>query len=132
MLHVESKIGKITKPANEIFSFLTDFNRIGTLLPPDKVTGFSSDGDKCRFSIEKAGDVNLKIIEKCIPNLIKIKGDGALPGGFFFWIQLKEIAANSTAIRLTVKADVNMMMKMMLKKTLKNSLDTLIDNLKQI
>ncbi len=126
-----SKIGKINQADELIYTFLTDFNNLKVLVPADKVTDFEATEDTCRFKIEGVGQAGLKIIEKEPFKLIKITSDGKSPFSFFFWIQLKPVEnqENTTAIRLTIDANLNPMMKMMVGKHLQKGIDAIVDQM---
>lgn len=132
MLHVVSKTGKVNRADDQLYNILSDFRNLGAMIPKDKIQDWQATDDECSFSVNKAGTVTLRAIEKEPNKLIKIEGGGVIPSDFFFWIQLKDVAPYTTAVRLTVKADMNKMMQMMVKKQLKKGLDTIIDNLEKI
>ncbi len=124
-----SKIGKINKSDELIYNFLTDFNNLKSVIPSDKVKDFEATEDTCKFNIEGVGQTGLKIIQKEPNKLIKITSDGKSPFSFFFWIQLKPIenSENTTAIKLTLDANLNPMMKMMVGKHLQKGIDAMLD-----
>ena len=124
-----SKIGNINKSDKLIYNFLTDFNNLKSVISSDKVKDFEATEDTCKFNIEGVGQAGLKIIEKEPHKLIKITSDGKSPFSFFFWIQLKPIenSENTTAIRLTIDANLNPMMKMMVGKHLQKGIDAMVD-----
>jgi len=126
-----SKIGKINKSDELIYNFLTDFNNLKAVIPQDKVKNFESTEDTCKFNIDGIGQAGLKIIEKEPNKLIKITSDGKSPFSFFFWIQLKPIEneEKTTAVRLTIDANLNPMMKMMVGKHLEKGIDAMLDQL---
>ena len=126
-----SKIGKINKSDELIYNFLTDFNNLKEIIPQDKVKNFEATEDTCKFNIDGVGQAGLKIIEKEPFKLIKITSDGKSPFSFFFWIQLKPIEdeEKTTAIRLTIDANLNPMMKMIVGKHLEKGIDTMVDQL---
>jgi carbon monoxide dehydrogenase subunit G len=126
-----SKIGKINKSDQLIYTFLTDFNNLKSVVPEDKVKDFEATQDTCKFKIEGIGQAGLKIIEKEPNKLIKITSDGKSPFSFFFWIQLKPIEGeeNTTAIRLSIDANLNSMMKMMVGKHLQKGIDAMVDQI---
>jgi len=48
---------------------------------------------------------------------VKVVGDdGGVPMDFAFWIQLQEVSAADTRLRLVLRIDLNMMMKMMMRQ----------------
>lgn len=126
-----SKIGKINKSDKLIYTFLTDFNNLKSVMPADKVKDFEATEDTCKFNIDGVGQAGLKIIEKEPYKLIKLTSDGKSPFSFFFWIQLKPIeeSENTTAIRLTIDANLNPMMKMMVGKHLQKGIDAIVDQI---
>ncbi|MFP4665089.1 MAG: polyketide cyclase [Bacteroidales bacterium] len=130
-LEVVSKVGKVPNQAERIYNFLSDFRNFDRLIPPDAAQDWSSNEDNCRFTI-KGQQVGLEIMDRVPYKTIKIRSseDSVLP--FLFWIQLKEVAAYDTRVRLTIHAEVNMMMKMMLKKQLQKGLDQLVDQMAMI
>jgi carbon monoxide dehydrogenase subunit G len=126
-----SKTGKVNKSDEVIYSFLSNFNNLKAVIPADKVTDFEATEDTCKFKVQGVGQAGLKIIEKEPSKLIKITSDGKSPFSFFFWIQIKliENEEKTTAIRLTIDANLNPMMKMMVGKHLQKGIDTVVDQL---
>lgn len=126
-----SKIGKINKQDQLIYNFLSDFRNLESVIPKDKISDFEATEETCKFKIEGVGEAGLKTVEKEPHQLIKISSDGKTPFGFSFWIQLKPIEQeeNSTAIRLTIDAQLNPMMKMMVGKHLQKGIDSLVDHM---
>ncbi|HKL08505.1 MAG TPA: SRPBCC domain-containing protein [Bacteroidales bacterium] len=126
-----SKIGKINKQDQLIFNFLSDFRNLESVIPEDKISDFEATEDRCKFTIEGIGQAGLKTVDKDPYKLIKITSDGKAPFGFSLWIQLKPIEPekNTTALRLTIDAQLNPMMKMMVGKHLQKGIDSLVDHM---
>jgi len=131
MSKYSSKIGKINKQDQLIFDFLSDFRNLESIIPKDKISAFEATEDWCKFRMEGIGEAALKTIEKEPNKLIKITSAGKAPFGFTFWIQLKPIdeEADTTAVRLTMDAQLNPMMKMMVGKHLQTGIDSLVDHM---
>lgn len=129
MTKFESDIKKAAYPAETIFNFLADFDHFGDVIPKDKISNWQSEGDSCRFTIDPVGEVGLRIIEKEEFSTIKYTAEGKTPFNFFLWIQLKEVAADDTRVKLTIKADMNPMIKMMASKPVKKFLDVLSEGI---
>lgn len=125
MVKFESKVKTILHPDEKVFTFLSDFDNFGELIPKDKVTDWQSNGDSCKFKVEGIGDAGLKIIEKEPSKTIKYTADGKVPFNFFLWIQLKQVSDNDTKLKLTLKAELNPMMKMMVSSPIKKFLEML-------
>ncbi|MEA1873961.1 MAG: polyketide cyclase [Bacteroidota bacterium] len=126
-LKVVSKIGEIQNANERIFQFLSDFRNFDRLIPAD-VEGWESDVDRCHFQL-KGQAIKLQIVERIPFKTIKIQSDDGSVFPFTFWIQLISVSAYDTRARLTIHADINMMMKVVMKKQLKKGLDSLVDQL---
>jgi len=96
------------------------------------VKDFTADKDSCSFTISPAGRIGLRIIERDELKTIKVSSDENTPMGFVFWIQILPVNDFSCKIRLTVHAELNMMMKMMVGKKLSKGIDQIADALIQI
>lgn len=131
-MKLESKIGKKATKDEQIYNFLTNFDNFKSLVPQDKVQDWSSDENSCSFSVPPIGKTGFQIVDKEPSKLIKLTSIGQTQYSFQFWIQLKALSDNETAIKLTMDADINPMMAAMAKGPLKKFLDTLVDRLEQI
>jgi carbon monoxide dehydrogenase subunit G len=129
---IESRTGIINSPSSRVYAFLSNFTNFSQLIPKDKVKDWHATEDHCQFTVDGLGKAGLRIIEKEPYSLVKITGEEGSKLNFFFWIQLKEVAANDTRIKLTIKADLNPMLKMMATKPLQNFVDTLVDQLEKV
>jgi carbon monoxide dehydrogenase subunit G len=127
MSKIESRTGKIEHNEERVFGFLSDFNNFEQLIPKDKVSDWSSDGESCSFKVAGIGQVGMRMIEKQPNNLIKITSEGKTPVNFQLWIQLKKVEDWDTRIKITVEPKVNALMMGMVKKPLKSFVDSLID-----
>jgi hypothetical protein len=121
-----SDIRIINKDQEVVFNYLSDFQNLGKyineglldritqLAPQIKITGFESDRDSCRFSVSGFGSSEIRITEREPFNTIKIVSSGSLPVGITLWIQLKQKEVEKTNIRLTLDADLNLILKTMI------------------
>jgi hypothetical protein len=96
-------------------------------IPQIKISDFESDTDSCRFQISGMGKAEIRIIEREPHKTIKISSSGGMPVGIVFWIQLLPISAYETKLRLTLDADMSMMIKMMVNKKLEEGINRLAD-----
>ncbi|MDR2927016.1 MAG: hypothetical protein LBV41_02255 [Cytophagaceae bacterium] len=127
MTQFESSVKAIPHPVSVIFNFLSDFDHFESLLPNDKVSNWKSAGDTCSFSVSGIGEIGLKIVEREFPKTIKYGADVQTPVNFFLWVQLKEVSENDTRLKVTLRAELNMMMKMVASAPLKKFVDVLAD-----
>jgi Carbon monoxide dehydrogenase subunit G (CoxG) len=124
-----------------IFHFLSDFENLSKYFNEDvlsaisekvkqiKISNFESDHDSCRFEIGGLGKAEIRIIEKTPFTTIKIEGQGNMPVEIKFWIQLLPLEAYKTKMRLTLHAEMGMMVRMMAGNKLEKGIDQLADAL---
>lgn len=141
-----SEVYKISNSSDRVFNFLSDFQKLGMLFNAakgmagedkaneiaDKIENVETTEDSCNFTIKGYGDAGLKIIEKEPNKNIKIIGEGRIPFDFMFWIQLIEKGPYDTRLKLTLHADMNMMMKMMLKSKIEKGINQFAEGLTKI
>ncbi|MDD2304962.1 MAG: SRPBCC family protein [Prolixibacteraceae bacterium] len=136
-----SDIKVINNNQEVIFNYLSNFENLskyvneGLLtkmteqIPQIKISNFESDADSCRFQIAGMGLAEIRIIEREPHKTIKINSSGGMPVGITFWIQLLPVSAYETKLRLTLDADMSMMIKMMVNKKLEEGINRLADML---
>jgi hypothetical protein len=120
-----------------IFNYLSNFDNLAKYMSEDllsavteqipqvTIRNFQSDRDSCRFEIGGIGHAVLKIAERTPFTTIKIEGQGGLPVELKFWIQLLPLEENETKLRLTLHADMGMMIKMMVGNKLEKGIEQL-------
>jgi hypothetical protein len=120
-----------------IFNYLSNFENLAKYMSEDllsvltekipqvSIRDFQSDRDSCRFEIGGIGHAELKIVERTPFTTVKIEGQGSLPLELKFWIQLLPVEVNETKLRLTLHADMGMMIKMMVGNKLEKGIDQL-------
>lgn len=136
-----SDIKTVNQNHQLIYNYLSDFrniavffnentlNMISQQIPKASIENFEADYDSCSFTIASYGEAGLRIIDREPAKTIKITGEGKIPFELFFWIQILPTSAYQSKIRLTLHANLNMMMKMMAGKKLKDGINQLADAL---
>ncbi|MGQ8337666.1 hypothetical protein ACUNWD_14045 [Sunxiuqinia sp. A32] len=127
-----------------IFNYLSNFENLSRYInegllekateqiPQIKITDFESDSDSCRFNLSGMGQSEIRIVNRDPHKTIKVESSGGLPIGITFWIQLLPINAYQTKMRLTLHAEMSMMIKMMAGKKLEDGINRLADMLAQL
>jgi hypothetical protein len=98
-------------------------------IPQIQISNFESDADSCRFRIKEMGQTEIRIIEREPCKTIKISSSGSIPVGINFWIQLLPVTVYETKLRLTLDAEMSMMIKMLVNKKLEEGINKLADTL---
>lgn len=136
-----SDIKVINNNQEIIFNYLSNFENLSKYVnegllskmteqvPQIQISNFESDADSCRFQISGMGQAEIRIIEREPVKNIKIGSSGSMPVGITFWIQLLPVSAYETKLRLTLDADMSMMIKMLVNKKLEEGINRLADML---
>ena len=139
-----SQIKLINHNKQVVFNYLSNFENLSGYLnsgliekitekvPQIKITDFESDQDSCKFNITGLGVATIKIVNRDPFKSIKVESSGGLPLSFTFWIQLIPVDAYQTKIRLTLHAEMSMMIKMMAGSKLEEGINQLADTLSKL
>ena len=127
---IESKTGLVNLPSETLYDFFTDLTRLNEYkdkLPSDKVSDWEVSSDELKCTVGGMAKITLKIIERQ-PEAVKMQGEGmGMP--FFFWAQIKNLSETESALKFTLKADMNFAIKAVAEKPIKESLDKLVDTI---
>lgn len=127
-----------------VFNYLSNFENLSSYLnsgliekitekiPQIKITDFESDKDSCKFNITGVGLAKIKIVNREPFKTVKVESSGGLPISFTFWIQLLPVDQYQTKIRLTLHAEMSMMIKMMAGSKLEEGINQLADTLSKL
>jgi carbon monoxide dehydrogenase subunit G len=129
---VESKIGRLRSNDDRIYAFLSDCNNFQQFAANDKVKNWQSDSESCSFTVDGAGDVAFRIVERQPNNLVKFSIENAQAENIFLWVQLKIASPGDTRVKLTAKLDVNPVIRMFISKPLKQGLDKIVETLENV
>lgn len=139
-----SEVKMIDHNQQVVFNYLSNFENLGTYLssgllekitekvPQVKITDFKSDKDSCKFNITGFGVAEIRIVNREPFKTIKVESSGGLPVSFTFWIQLLPEDQYKTKMRLTLHAEMSMMIKMMAGNKLEEGLNQLADTLSKL
>ncbi len=123
-----SKQQQILRPAEQIYAAISRFDNLTPALA-DRVEEWQADEERCSFKA-KGFTVKLRMEERVEAKHVKIVGDeGGVPIDFAFWIQLHEVSAADTRLRIVLHAELNMMMKMMIGSKLQGAVDQIAEGI---
>lgn len=139
-----SNVKEIDHNQQVVFNYLANFENLSTYLntgliekisqqiPQVKITDFQSDRDSCKFKITGMGVAKIQIVNRDPFKTIKVESSGGLPLSITFWIQLLPVDQYKTKMRLTLHADMNMMIKMMAGNKLEEGINQLAETLSKL
>lgn len=135
MTTYESDIKVINANIRAVYGKLSDLRNVDAMkdeLPAEVgIKDIKCEQDSISFNVNPVGDVKLVIVEREEPKTIKF-GAEKLPVQFNMWIQLIEKEENVTKMKLTIKAELPIMIKMMVGNKLKDFINKLADGLASI
>ena len=133
MATFESTVRQINYAQQSVYQLLSDLSNIDKVkdrIPEDKVKDLTFDTDSIGINTPM-GAVKLNIVERDEPKCIKFETtESPLP--FNFWIQILPVTAQSSKMKLTIKADLNPFIKGMVSKPLKEGIEKIADALQSI
>ncbi len=136
-----SQVKLVNHNEQVVFNYLSNFEHLAAYLnsgliekitekvPQIKITDFVSDRDSCKFNITGIGLAEIKIVKREPFSTIKVESSGSLPISIIFWIQLLPVDNFTTKMRLTLHAEMSMMIKMLAGNKLEEGIDRLADTL---
>ena len=134
MKKYESSQKQILKNRELIYNQLSDLRNLEAYkdrIPQDKVKNLSFTEDCISMDVDPVGNVELKIIEREEPKVIKFAA-GNIPVDLNLWIQLVSVDVEDTRMKVTIKANIPMMLRPMLGNKLDKAADQVADMIAQL
>lgn len=126
----ESHIVKVPADAAAIYAVVSDLSnleRVKDLIPKDKVQEFEADTDFVRLKVDGLGQkIIFRIVDRILGDTVKF-GVENLPVEGNFWIQVKQVAPHDSRLKLTLKAELPMMIAMMAGNKIQEGIDQAAD-----
>ena len=131
----ESHVAKVPADASAIYaviSNLTNLERVRDLIPQDKVQEFETDTDFVRLKVDGLGQkIVIRIVDRIENDTVKFGVENLLMDGNF-WIQVKQVAPHDSRIKLTLKAELPMMIAKMAGKKIQEGIDQAAEMMAQM
>lgn len=128
---IESDKVIVNQSSKELFDFLSDFNNIGKLMPP-QVEEWVTDGITSSFTIKGMATLGMAYESKTPNTEIVITRHGKAPFDFKLICKIAEQTPTSSQLQLVFDADLNPFLKMMAEKPLTNFLNLLVHRYAEI
>ena len=96
---------------------------------PKEIQEIEFDTDSCQFKVDGLGTIGFRIVEREPNKTIKFESENIPMMKFNAWVQLKQTAENETHMKLTLKADMPMMVKMMIDSKIKDGINRVADTI---
>jgi len=131
MTKFESSVKQVPYAQEAVYKNLSDLRNLEKVrdrVPQDKLDDFSFDQDTVSVSVAPVGKISLRIIEREEPKCVKFESvDSPMP--FNLWIQILPVTADSSKMKVTVKADIPLMLRGMVAGPLEDGVEKIADAL---
>lgn len=134
MTQFESSVKHVPYPQENVYRNISDLNnleRIRDRVPADKIDDFSFDSDTVTVSMAPVGKVTLRIVDREEPKCVKFESVQS-PVPFNLWIQVLPVDAESSKMKVTLKADIPFVLRAMVSGPLQDGVEKIADAMAQI
>jgi carbon monoxide dehydrogenase subunit G len=127
----ESRTGRLTCNAGEVYNFLTDIRNMEQVIPSGTVSNWKSDGESCSFRVNPLGDVDIRLSEKVVNKKVVFSGNALQVNNFSLIINISGIENQPAEVRILLSAEMNPVLKMIAAGPVRQFLDTLINEMEK-
>ena len=130
----ESSIKQIPYPQEAVYRNLSDLRNLEKVrdrVPEDKVKDFAFDEDTVSLNVAPVGELKLRICDREEPKCVKFETVQS-PVPFNVWIQVLPVTADTSKMKVTVKAELNPFIRGMVSGPLQDGVEKIADALAQI
>ena len=130
----ESSIKQIPYPQEAVYRNISDLRNLEKVrdrVPEDKVQDFAFDEDTVSLNVAPVGELKLRICEREEPKCVKFETVQS-PVPFNVWIQVLPVTADTSKMKVTVKAELNPFIRGMVSGPLQDGVEKIADALAQI
>lgn len=134
MSKYESSIKQVPYSQEAVYRNISDLNnleRVRDRIPEDKIRSFSFDSDTISVDVPPVGQITMRIVDREEPKCVKFEAAQS-PMPFNLWIQVLPVDENTSKMKVTVKADIPLMLKAMVSGPLQDGVEKIADVLAMI
>ncbi|MBR4898374.1 MAG: SRPBCC family protein [Prevotella sp.] len=134
MAKFESSIKQVPYAQEAVYRNISDLRnleRVRDRVPEDKLESFSFDEDTVSVSVPPVGKITLRIIDREEPKCVKFESVES-PISFNLWIQVLPVTQESSKMKVTVKADIPLMLRGMVSGPLQDGVEKIADALAMV
>jgi hypothetical protein len=134
MAKFESSIKQVPYAQEAVYRNISDLRnleRVRDRVPEDKLDSFSFDEDTVSVSVAPVGKISLRIVEREEPKCVKFESVES-PMPFNLWIQVLPVTAGSSKLKVTVKADIPLMLRGMVAGPLEDAVEKIAEALAMV
>ena len=134
MSKFESSVKQIPYSQTAVYRSISDLSHLEKVrdrVPTDKVKEFVFDADSVAVNVPPVGEIRLRIVNREEPKCVKFETVQS-PMPFFLWVQMLPVTETSSKMKVTVEADIPLMLKAMVSGPLTDAVEKVADALASI
>ena len=134
MSKFESSVKQIPYSQTAVYRSISDLSHLEKVrdrVRTDKVKAFVFDADSVAVNVPPVGEIRLRIVNREEPKCVKFETVQS-PMPFFLWVQMLPVTETSSKMKVTVEADIPLMLKAMVSGPLKDAVEKVADALASI
>jgi carbon monoxide dehydrogenase subunit G len=125
ILTFESRTGRLTCNAEELFHFLTDIRNFERFIPKGNFSDIITDKDSC-FNVSMIGKVNIHIKDKTEFREVVFSGTTLQVNEFSLVVKFHDTESGQSDVRLSALAALSPFLKMIVSEPINKFLETII------
>lgn len=127
--HFESRTGKVTCNADDVFNFVTDIRNFEQFVSEGTISDWQADRESCSFNVSMVGTVSFGLSEKIRNSKVVYVGDALKMNKFSLFLEISGNDEHSAEVKIFLSADLNPVLKMMLSRHIEQFLEILINEM---
>jgi hypothetical protein len=127
--YFESRSGKVSCSAQELFAFVTDVRNFGRFASKGTINNWEAEKESCSFSVSMIGTVVVHLAEKEEYSKVIFKGDALKKNDFSLTLKITDNSDKPADVMIMLSAELNPIMKMMAAKPIEQFLGMLINEM---
>lgn len=134
MSKYESSVKQIPYSQQAVYQMLSDLNnieRVRDRIPEDKLQDITFDHDSVAVAVPPIGQIALRVCEREEPKCIKFEATQS-PMPFNLWLQILPVGDDASKMKVTLKADIPLMLGAMVGSRLQEGVEKMADLLAMI
>ena len=134
MSKYESSVKQIPYSQQAVYQMLSDLNnieRVRDRIPEDKLQDIIFDHDSVAVAVPPIGQIALRVCEREEPKCIKFEATQS-PMPFNLWLQILPVGDDASKMKVTLKADIPLMLGAMVGSRLQEGVEKMADLLAMI
>lgn len=127
--YFESRSGRLTCNAEEVFTFVTDIRNFEQFVPNGTINNWYAERESCSFNVSMIGAVTVRLAEKEKFNKVVFNGDALKENDFSLTLYISDNVKNNADVKIMLSADLDPMVKMMTSRPIGQFLEILINEM---